>query len=375
MLSQKIMIDEGIYLEYRVMRLFNEMGYFSRRGIPLKHYFYPETIDITDIDVYGITWNNDFSTNTIIAQCKSGRSKTERKTANPIMWLSGLKKFLKSDRAYLVKVYITTKLIDFALKNDIIPIDVTRLNNLEEKLNLVEWNGSYAINNYKLQKEYHKEIQKDTKKIKNHYLFVTSDYWGLSSNLQIKKFITYINNLLTTLSLETDTYQWLLIESVVLFSVSLLNFCKEISPYNTSDREQYIKICMIEGISNIEDQEKILKITQSLISAYIKEKTGESITFDQNIQIPPPDYTEKLTELIERLISRPTLSVKIPHFMDYYLYETKIKNKIVEKSTLQQKYNLNVHEVDILAKLCKNIIRFLDPNADQRKAFDSILKL
>jgi len=77
---------------------------------------------------------------------------------------------------------------------------------------------------------------------------------------------------------------------------------------------------------------------------------------------------------MERLISRPTLSVKIPHFMDYYLYETKIRNNTVKKSTLERKYNLDVHEVNILAKLCKNIIRFLDQNADQRKTFDSLLK-
>ena len=41
---------------------------------------------------------------------------------------------------------------------------------------------------------------------------------------------------------------------------------------------------------------------------------------------------------------------------------------------LKRKYNLKVHEINMLAKLCKNIIRFLDKNADQRKAFDSLLK-
>lgn len=371
-MAERFGIEEGIYLEYRTIRLFNEMGYFSRRSIPLKHYFYPESIDITDIDAYGIRWNYDFSNDIIIAQCKSGRSKTERKSGNPILWLSGLKQLLQADRAYLIKSIISSKLLDFAINNGIIPIDVVRLNELEEQLNLSDWKSSYDITNYKRKIDYYKKIKTRSNYVQDHYWFLVSDYWGVKTNLQIKRIINYVEKLLQNLT--SIEHNWLLIESVILFSVSLINFCHEVSPYKKEDRENYIKISMIEGIGNIEDQEKILKITKSLISAYIKEYTGESVQYNSDdVKIPPPEYTDKLIELLTRLVDKPKLSIKIPHFLDYYLYESQINGKDVEKLELEKKYSCTSIELDILVKLSKNIIRFLDANADQRDIFKKLM--
>jgi len=367
-------ITEGEYLEFRSMRFFNNMGYFSRRGILLKHYFYPETIDITDIDVYGIKWRADFSNDIIIAQCKSGTSKTQKKTADPILWLNGLDRILPSRKAYLFKVNISSKLKDFANSHDIIPIDNPRLSEIEKQLDLEKWEGSYDIKNHEKIIEYYELIKKYPEKFKEHYWFIKSDYWTLPYNIQIKKLIYYINNILNTLSYDKDEYKWMLIESVILFSVSIINFCYEVSLYNEDKREKYIEIKMIEGRNKIEDMERLMSYTKSIIISKVQEKTGELIKLDDNeFKIGTPEYTNKLIELISRLLSKPKLAILVPSFLDYFLYGVVINQREITSEALCDKFRLNKQELDVLAKLCKNIIVFLDINADRRQAFEKIL--
>jgi len=86
-------MDEATQLVYRTTRLFCNLGYFTRRRVPLKSYFFPEKSDITDLDVYGIKWDLDLTPKVVIGMCT--KTKKHATPANRILWLRGLKDFLE----------------------------------------------------------------------------------------------------------------------------------------------------------------------------------------------------------------------------------------------------------------------------------------
>ena len=164
------MMEEDIQLEYRTTRLFYNLGYFARRRVPLKSYFFPEKSDITDIDVYGIKWDLDLAPKVVVGMCTTTKSKKHMDPANRILWLRGLKDFLGVSQTYLVMPRITPKFKTFAAINGVIPLDYERFNELEKQLNISDWQGFYALDNFARHVEYWHAVEKERKsEIKQHY--------------------------------------------------------------------------------------------------------------------------------------------------------------------------------------------------------------
>ena len=368
-------MDEDIRLEYRTTRLFYNLGYFARRRVPLKSYFYPESSDITDIDVYGIRWDMDLTSKLVLGMCTKTKSKKHVAPANRIIWLKGLKDFLGASQTYLVMPRITPKFKTFATDNDVVPLDCERLEEMEKQLKISEWQGSYALDNFPKHMEYWSATKKEPNaKTRHHYWFLVSDFWAMSNNIRIKRSLTHVQNLLERVPLEEEYYRWLLIESIVLFSVALIGFCQELSPFSETDRAKYVKIKMIEGIGTIEDQEKILKTIRALVGSIFEEYSLEIPSgLLGDIKIPPPSYTPQLTELLVRLLDKPYFSIHVPRLLDYWLYENAIRQNTVTQDSLSSIFKLKPEEIAVLVKLSKNIVRFLDTRADQHEFLEQLL--
>jgi hypothetical protein len=367
-------MDEGTQLEYRIDRLFFHNNYFSRRSIPLKNYFYPDDIDITDIDVLGIRYSVDFSMNRIIADCKSNISLKSRdaKPANRILWLSGLKNFLNCDLAYFCKPEIKKVMKDFALKNEIVPIDYKKLEELEDKFNIKDvWEGSYDTSNYsKLVSHYNNiKISKDLSQV---YWFLRMEFWVSPSNLQIKRCVNYASSSFKDKEITMPYEKYLLGESYILSSLALLNICKDTYPYTQSEREMWITNKMIEGIGTIEQQEKFLKLMRSYTQAKVEELTQQKVSITrEEFKMIPPDYTKDLIELVNRFIDKAEYSIEVPRFLDFFIYEYILNSKEIDNDRLSSLFKT---DVDIVAKLSKNLIKFVDPLAQERKMNTKLLE-
>lgn len=369
------MIDDGTRLEYKTTRLFFNLGYFTRRRVPLKSFFFPERSDITDIDIYGIKWDLDLTPKIVMGMCTTSKSKQHAAPANRILWLRGLKEFLGASQTYLVMPRITSKFKTFAIQNGVIPLDDRRFTELEKQLKISNWGGSYALDNFPRHIEYWNTTKSETNaRIRHHYWFLVSDFWTMANNIKIKRVITHVEDLLKQISTKKPYHQWLLVESIILFSVALMGFCYDLSPLSETNRKKYVNVKMIEGIGTIEDQEKILKTVRALVGSILEEhnlKLPSGLLGE--IKIPPPIYTEKLIELLERLLDKPYLSIHIPRFLDYWLYESAIRQSTIDQDRLLTIFKLSSEEMDILAKLSKNIVRFLDPKADQHEYLKPLL--
>jgi hypothetical protein len=366
-------MNEGVLLEYRLSRLFFYNDYFSRRSLPLKNYFYPDSVDITDIDVLGIKYDIDFSKKKIFADCKSNiiSSNKDAKPANRILWSSGLKNFLKCDYAYFCKPRIGERMKDFALKNDILPIDYIKLEELEKRFNISDkWEGSYNKSKYSDLLSYYKDIKKN-KRLNKLYWFLRLEFWTLPSHFQIKKCINHLYDCFKERNITSNYKKYLLCELYCLSSIAIINLCSDTYPYTKSERERWITTKMTEGIGTIEQQEKLLKTIKAYTQAKVEELTHQKTIIDfDDFKISPPPYTKNLIELIERFVDKPLYSINVPRFMDYFLYQYILYNKKPNRNNLEEIFST---DIDMLAKLSKNIIRFVDPIGDERKINSKIL--
>jgi len=366
-------MDNGINLEYRVFRLLFHSNYFARRGIPLRNCFYPNTIDVTDIDVIGLRYNIDFSETKILADCKSNVSgkSTDAKPANRILWLSGLKKFLDYDIAYLCKPRFNKGMKDFALNNEIIPIDEAKLSELETKFDIKNvWQGSYNINRHSEMIDYYTKI-KNNSDLNHLYWFLRIEFWTLPCNLQIKRCMHFVESCFGDRDLP-QYEKYLLGELYILSSIALINICRDVYPYDQYERELWITNRMIEGLGTIDQQDKILSLIKNITETKIEEVTQQKVPiYIDGYRIPPPDYTEDLIKIIDRLLDKAEYSVEIPRFLDFFIYEYILNNSNVNKEYLSTLVN---KDLNLVAKLAKNILRFVDPLAENRamnkKIFD-----
>lgn len=368
-------MDEGKLLEYRVARLLFRMGYFTRSSLPLKSYFYPEQVDITDIDVYAVKFDNDFKEHKILADCKSGTSSKQKETkpSNRVLWLSGLIKFLGASRGYFIKPQISDKFKDFALKNGITPLDYTRLEELENQFNLKEdWRGSYSIENFEKEINSYNHIKKSRGDMNQLYWFLKMDFWILPSNIQIKQIVDRYQDLSIKCSFEEPHEIWLLGESTILLSIAILRFCQELFSLTEKQRNNWINIRMIEGLGTIEQQEKLLFLSRKYAASIIEQYTGKKIDIKEDeVKIPPPEYTSNLIDIFSRLLDETEISIYISRFLDFFIYEYVISKKDVNKDELKSIFPV---DLDMLAKLSKNIIKFLEPNIADIKAYEKLIK-
>lgn len=363
-------MDDGDTLEYRMGRYFFHKGFVSRQSIPLKTYFYPELFDITDIDVYAIKFDSDFSEKIIIADCKSGTSPKakESKPLNRLFWVRGLMTFLNINQGYFIKPRIPERIKKFSSELKIVPLDYDWLNETESRMNLSDDNrGSYSIRNPDQLNTYYQKIRAHPDRIEFYYWFLRFKFWTIPSNIQIKEIMRGHSILSRKCSFTNDYDIWILGESVILLSIALLKFCSELYPLSEKERERRIELKMIEGIGNIEQQNKILDLMRIFAQEKVFETCKKRIQISENeLTITSPPYTPQLIELISRILEQPEISIQIPRFLDFFIYEYIINEKEVNEAELHQ---LFPHNLELIAKQSKNIMKFLDPKIKNNEKF------
>jgi|GEM_PF-2440753 len=363
-------ISEGEILEYRMQRLFFYLGYFTRRRITLKSYFYPEKSDITDLDIIGITFSNNFYPNVIIGECKSGAKES---TIDRILWISGLRRYFSSNQAFIARKHISQKIKDFAREMNVLAFDYNRIFELEKDLGIIDdWMGSHDLNYYQPRlKGYYQRISQENK-LSRIYWFIRSEFWYTNNSIRLKKLITAseilskYNRLIVEAELR-EALKWLIYESAILFSVSVLYLCGEVFSLTSEERERYIDHKMMYGLVPPEETKKIIELAYKVVNAKVREKTGEGLPRSEMLmEIPIPSFTSNLIELVERLLAKPKQAVEIPRFLDIALYEYCLKDKEVDEKVLKRIFP---HDFNLILKLSKNILNFIIKNCNLAEEF------
>ena len=352
-----MMIDAGIILEYRIKKLLFHQGYFSRNHLTLRSYFYPDTVDVTDIDVIGVRFASNFSPEKVICECKSGDSDG---TVDRILWLAGLSKYFAASNSMIVRKAIPAKIKRFAQDVGIIPIDYARLIEIEKSNEIpASFLGSSDYEYYESRIQKYYQNLKDDPHLSKIYWFLRSRFWYIENSAQVKQTITALKML--SANTKPEAIRWLAYEASVLFSLSLVYLCRELYPLTEKERPEYINNLLITGVGSPEYSKSVLGAAYGLIAAAERDKKGKpSRIGHSDIKIPPPEYSASLTNLVERMVQRPAVSVEVPRFLDYVCFEFLFKDRQIDEKIIGR---LFPKETSFIAKMSKNVAKFITENA------------
>lgn len=355
-------------LECRIQRLLYHRGFLARRNLTIKSYFYPEVVDVTDIDVLGVRFSDNFDPEVTICECKSGRTNS---TVDRIIWLMGLSEYFSASNSIFVRKSIKAKIKSFANEVGVVPVDFKKLEELEEQIEISEsWVGSFDYKYYdQRMPRYYKAVKENTR-ISRVYWFLRSRFWYTDNSTRLKQLITALE--VISKSPLTEVHSWLLFESTILLSIAILWLCHETYSFNSKERSEYIENVLTTGVGSREVTKRILDSTYGVIVALMKEKGVEPSIPDYDLlRLEPPEYSKPLIGLVERLNQRPMKSVQIPRFLDIICYEYLLKGKEIERSKTEEIFPSHI---DLIAKLSKNVVKFIiDQKQIPEKKFEGLM--
>ena len=240
----------GSSFEESVKNFFLTNGYFTLRGTIYKD----GKNAITDIDIWGYKNFGLYSYERIIVDCKN---KKRPKMAERILWTIGLKNSLNIEKAFLAINKRNYEFHEFAIKNNILVLDPTIINNIP--------------NNYITDEDF-LDILKINERVGSNF---KEDYENLKTICVSKIDIKALNKVLYITKRIMEQHSISSNEAtlrLMLFSISIFYIILDMLHMKyKSISEQYSFSKLIDGIKYGDDTNKIKQFAE-IISKITSEK-------------------------------------------------------------------------------------------------------
>jgi hypothetical protein len=307
------MIEKGIKLEYRVLRLFLARGQFAERNLfPAVGEGYDKTA--TDVDVLCTQYGPGFHATRLHVECKSGKnvSKLDR-----VLWLAGVQRVIRADASYLVVPEIEADVAAFARSLDILVISDQQLETWEASVGLAQgyWIGrsnfeiyESAAADWAAAQAANKGKDDDWNLVKDTNRFLRYDSWLTFS---------YANRLLRLAQSLANSYarssddakslcmRYLLASLYVRFCQMLIEICADLLTIPNTQIETYLHDRFTFGDGDAKGSAVIIGKTLDWVQQLLAAK-GISMPaeLDAARLTAPPNYAADFVKLIELVQSR-----------------------------------------------------------------------
>ena len=357
------MIDRGKLLELRLHYLLWNMGYFVRRNIKL---VLEKGVEITDIDVYGIKFEELLRPTKIAIECKHQESGFGN-----ILKLRGISDYYGIDFPILVREKISIPIHDFMRSLGVMGFTHSHLSDIERHLDLKS--ESYET--------FEKHDPKWLHSVESGVI-IEDNTNELSSNRETKQLIwelyeswmirdpykRYIhlrysyNNLKKLISDKYDgdmekSLKWLTFEIIILSTLSCIEMASSLFDVPTYHKKDKLVTNLLGGEVSSNEKKNIVNIVREII-----EVTGLDI--DKTKFNLEQQFTPELYELIKELMKHPVLCQTYLRFVDYEIYSYVLKENEVDLDVLKKLFNISSKEIDLFSKWNMLLIKSL---GDDRK--------
>jgi hypothetical protein len=368
-------LDKGDLLEYRYFRLLTHTGYLVMKG---QLVYTTEMLNpVTDIDLFGIKYDLDFSRNIIIIESKN------RKKLGPldrVLWLKGLKNLVGAKSAILAVPNIKWDIKDYAFREGIKIIDSTSLNYIESSLNLSE-QKYFALADYEFYEPIYptwKPILSYDNRLSRLFSFINSDAKNFTPHKGINRVFSEIKWLLPKLETkqknEAQLTKWLLYRITVYLSIYILDLCQYFQLLSNSEREGFLQKVLSFGDIPQSLASGLLSDIWRIANRLSKEQFGKAMSIpDEFYKFPIPPYYEGVLEVLDRFCKNPKSAIKSPRILDFVLFEFLFKNKEIEVELLKNVLDI---QTDFDIKQAKNVLNLLIKFGDiPNEFYDKFLAL
>lgn len=331
--------EQDLELKLRFMRLLWNMGYFVRKNITVSE-FRENSDSFTDVDVIGIKIDEEFNTEFLICECKSGQAA---KTKERLFWLNGLKNYLSADKCIFLRSKINPlKYQILANKLNITIISENEFVELEKAylFNEPKYFGSFDQNQLSIENSF-KTLKKFAPEIHN---YIRTEYWADTSPYRIHTLIKCCKNLKKLNSLSNQVGPFFILYSLSELSLALIQFSKKVITTPKEYRHNFILQELQGGKLEYQHQKELVGSFYDFMAKeiYDKYKSKYPITKSEFIDgLFSPPYTKYIIDLIDRMCRNPKGFFCIPKIIDCMAHNCILKDKVVDlPSILGTNYNL-----------------------------------
>lgn len=286
-----------------------------------------------DIDVLGYLFSHDFISTRIIYDCKSGKSHP----VNRVLWLQTLARRINADRVYLVR-HDTKKYIKFyGLAEGVHFIDFSVLDKMEQNnIGAIAIKGSSAAEYLGAASELQRSLKRQ-QDIGSAMQLIHSDFWFLPSCSALKKVITQYESVaaISTLpGLSPRGLQWLKSNLINLFILAVLRICSEVVNLNQDERAEILKQRLVYDRIPYDQFVSLVRTTIEYAHSVYGKQQG--IPLGDLYNIPPPQYTDSLLDLIERALKHPKEAVLMPLFSEHVIFDYVLPGVSIDAQAIEQ---------------------------------------
>lgn len=352
--------EKDMDLKIIFKKLLWKMGHYGRIDVKIAEYGDNLTgrkdgiSELTDIDVYGFSVQDDFQIQNIIVDCKNGENISP---ANRLFWIKGVMENLSNSRGYLVmgKKNIPSHLREIANKFNVSLMDGKNIIVMDRIYNL----SSIKDLNVFSKEMFFKQDRISEKQLKDLLDYRKYHYWINEDHTNIHNIIRLLTDYSPKLLPTNKNHQIIVMDFIILFTIILFKMCSFIMRTSISDIKGGVILFLYNGEYNLDKYISVLDLIDRIFKTSVNNHEEIRGLLDYK-----PSFYESLVELTIALLRRPRESKDILRYMDAALYCSIMPQK-GRKMTLKDIFEENTNDITI--KLVYDIFDFILKNTKINK--------
>lgn len=312
--------------ESRVARLLNRQGAYVRRRVDIDRWVHPARVQITDLDVLAIDFDVELKATKTIAECKTGEAKSAPSELDRMLWLVGLRRLASADHAMLATLKPASPKVR-EVGNEL-GVAVQDLGDIErrERLLGIDKDPAWGAHDptFDAADKQVRDAVKSNKDLTRVYWFLRSEFWHAPPGRGLKRAVTAIRTLGEHWTSNGERAQrravaWLMGDSIVAFTLAAIQLAADAITMPAAEFRNSVITRLSEGITNIGEMSRLSKAVDEYVAGLLSTAglPQTAIVAALGAFDPaPPDYTQQLLEVLERLAERPLLTRCLPVFLD-----------------------------------------------------------
>jgi hypothetical protein len=314
--KERIVDSEKDYLlKLETAQALCSAGYFVRINVALSEQSISsrggqKLTDITDVDVFGVSFATDFHADTVCVSCKAGSSKGLSPIKETLM-MAGVMKYLNAERGYAV---FSDRRID------------PHMYSLAQQLNI----ALYSLEEWKLWKQRQvgtrptpalflpdvyvaiKEIVCKRNDLEGLWRYTRGEYWYYRDFRNIQNLVGVTRKFAKALS-STPAGRFAFLDVLCLFSVSVLQLCEYVTFTGASRLNETISPYLFGGISVYKSRRELLRRVEEML------RERDVLGRDQQFPSLDPPYVQDLAEVVARYVQKPVDAARVPQYLNFQM--------------------------------------------------------
>ena len=333
-------------LKLRTMQYLWNLGYYVRRNVPLTESWTKS--EQTDIDVLGVKVDEEFMSDFIVSDCKSGASDG---TKTRLFWLSGVMKYFGSRRGIFVRTQMLgTKYIELADTLGIIPLSESQLTELEHSYSrgASKSIGPFSRDYAKADEFLGRLKQSD----KEAYEYVRIKYWADTPHQQILSLFPKAKRV-SSQDIDDEAQVFQLAYMLSLLSLSIVRLARTLSSVPPPQREEAAQLSLLGGRIGYQERTELLQGFYDFMSREIQKRYKEKypVSRKEFVENVVPPFAKYLADLVVRLCQFPRAAISLPRLMDLTAYEVILRKDVSGVHDVRTQYpGLTVPEISRVGK-------------------------